>query len=303
MFYYGFRYYDPDTGRWLNRDPIGINGGLNLYGMVANSPLNYIDLLGLDLYAIDGTGNHTSAGSNIPRFVARYSDGNASYFGGPGNPVDGKGFLGKSSGLGSAGIVDAIVEQICKDFASNQNIKIDLVGFSRGAAIANEIATKLSEDGCKCDPIFRRNGVRYTIKKPKVRFLGLFDTVHSFPRYVSWAWNDETIPSNVENSAHALALDETRSLFRPSMLQPDPNSTNHSERWFTGRHSDVGGHRNMNQNLSRIALRWMVETAVNAGVKMDAVGLITDGEIQQLSSQNQLTPGPENTDGTQLFND
>jgi RHS repeat-associated protein len=44
--YYGFRYYDPTTGRWLSRDPIGENGGLNLYGFVDNDGINYIDDLG-----------------------------------------------------------------------------------------------------------------------------------------------------------------------------------------------------------------------------------------------------------------
>lgn len=42
-----FRAYDPHTGRWLSRDPIGEKGGVNLYGFVANSPLNKIDSLGL----------------------------------------------------------------------------------------------------------------------------------------------------------------------------------------------------------------------------------------------------------------
>ncbi len=39
-------YYSPETGRWLNRDPIGENGGVNLYGIVANDPVNHIDVLG-----------------------------------------------------------------------------------------------------------------------------------------------------------------------------------------------------------------------------------------------------------------
>jgi RHS repeat-associated protein len=43
-----FRAYDSDLGRWLNRDPIGEEGGLNLYGYVGNDPLNWIDPLGLD---------------------------------------------------------------------------------------------------------------------------------------------------------------------------------------------------------------------------------------------------------------
>jgi RHS repeat-associated protein len=47
LYYYGFRYYDPQTGRWPSRDPIGELGGLNLYGMVGNDAVNEIDLLGL----------------------------------------------------------------------------------------------------------------------------------------------------------------------------------------------------------------------------------------------------------------
>jgi RHS repeat-associated protein len=47
MRYYGFRYYNPTTGRWLSRDPIGEKGGLNLYGMVRNNPLSFVDILGL----------------------------------------------------------------------------------------------------------------------------------------------------------------------------------------------------------------------------------------------------------------
>ena len=47
MFFYGFRYYDPETGRWPSRDPIEERGGLNLYGMVANNSVNAWDYLGL----------------------------------------------------------------------------------------------------------------------------------------------------------------------------------------------------------------------------------------------------------------
>jgi RHS repeat-associated protein len=38
LLYYGYRYYDPGTGRWPNRDPIGQWGGDNLYGFVGNAP-------------------------------------------------------------------------------------------------------------------------------------------------------------------------------------------------------------------------------------------------------------------------
>jgi len=42
-----FRAYDTAHGRWLNRDPIGELGGINLYGYVNGNPINRIDPLGL----------------------------------------------------------------------------------------------------------------------------------------------------------------------------------------------------------------------------------------------------------------
>jgi RHS repeat-associated protein len=45
--YYGFRYYQPSTGRWLSRDPFEERGGANLYGFVENGPVCAIDRLGL----------------------------------------------------------------------------------------------------------------------------------------------------------------------------------------------------------------------------------------------------------------
>jgi RHS repeat-associated protein len=42
-----YRAYDPDTGRWLSRDPIGEDGGLNLYGYVGNQLVSLWDPIGL----------------------------------------------------------------------------------------------------------------------------------------------------------------------------------------------------------------------------------------------------------------
>jgi RHS repeat-associated protein len=49
LYYYGYRYYDPVTGRWPSRDPIGERGGMNLYGFVFNQGTKLVDLLGLEL--------------------------------------------------------------------------------------------------------------------------------------------------------------------------------------------------------------------------------------------------------------
>lgn len=51
LLYYGHRYYNPSTQRWLNRDLIEEAGGINLYGFVGNDGVNYTDLLGMQVWA------------------------------------------------------------------------------------------------------------------------------------------------------------------------------------------------------------------------------------------------------------
>lgn len=60
LFYYGYRCYDPLTGRWPSRDPIGERGGVPLYGFVRNDPVQHIDEDGL----IQGEIGY-SAGANL----------------------------------------------------------------------------------------------------------------------------------------------------------------------------------------------------------------------------------------------
>ena len=47
LYYYGYRWYDPKTGRWISRDPIEENGGFNLYEFVSNNVVNRHDHFGL----------------------------------------------------------------------------------------------------------------------------------------------------------------------------------------------------------------------------------------------------------------
>ena len=44
LYFYRARYYSPHTGRFLQEDPIGFQGGnLNLYAYVGNNPINFVD--------------------------------------------------------------------------------------------------------------------------------------------------------------------------------------------------------------------------------------------------------------------
>ena len=46
------RYYDPATGRYMTTDPLGLEGGLNLFTYVDNNPINFLDILGLAKYRV-----------------------------------------------------------------------------------------------------------------------------------------------------------------------------------------------------------------------------------------------------------
>jgi RHS repeat-associated protein len=65
---FGFRDYDPQTGRWTARDPIGFSGGdSNLYGYVFSDPIQYVDPLGLETWHVpDGTHTVGREGTVVP---------------------------------------------------------------------------------------------------------------------------------------------------------------------------------------------------------------------------------------------
>jgi RHS repeat-associated protein len=47
LVYYGYRYYSPELGRWINRDPADESGGINQLAFCSNRPSNTVDSLGL----------------------------------------------------------------------------------------------------------------------------------------------------------------------------------------------------------------------------------------------------------------
>jgi len=54
LYYYGYRFYDPNLQRWPNRDPLGEINKPNLYQFVGNDPVNNVDPLGLYILDEDG---------------------------------------------------------------------------------------------------------------------------------------------------------------------------------------------------------------------------------------------------------
>jgi RHS repeat-associated protein len=106
LYYYKARMYSPALGRFLQTDPIGVAGGINLYAYVENDPVNYVDPLGLQEEVVEIVVTGTRVRVNAPQpgganIWARGGspDGNAGDGGGgqrilpgecePGNEVEG----------------------------------------------------------------------------------------------------------------------------------------------------------------------------------------------------------------------
>jgi uncharacterized protein (DUF2235 family) len=219
------------------------------------------------LYAFDGTWNsEKDAGqydknTNVVRFKDQYA-GTKFFYKGVGTRHGGLGkFFGGAFGVGGQERIEDARKDMAKQFAAGDR-DIDIVGFSRGAALAAHFANVIADDGVKV------NGV---VEKPTVRFLGVFDLVAAFgiPFNLGFNFNRMNLgyklglSDGVKYCYHALALDESRQSFRPTRLR----GRNSLEVWFRGVHSDVGG-GNDNHALNDISLRWMLSKAIASGLPM-----------------------------------
>lgn len=76
---FGARLYDPELGRWISRDPIGFAGGdTNLFGYVANDPVNFVDPSGLARCTFNGetltcTSNDGVTTVSVNAFTSQFS--------------------------------------------------------------------------------------------------------------------------------------------------------------------------------------------------------------------------------------
>jgi RHS repeat-associated protein len=95
LYYYGFRFYDPNLQRWPNPDPLGEKGGINLYRFNYNSPLYYIDPDGL---TPRGTAWGAAAGFGIGAALGGTIGGAGGTLALPGG-----GTLAGAAGVGAAG--------------------------------------------------------------------------------------------------------------------------------------------------------------------------------------------------------
>ncbi|GAA1233937.1 MULTISPECIES: DUF2235 domain-containing protein [Streptomyces] len=187
-----------------------------------------------------------------------------------------------------------------------------LFGFSRGAFTARSLAglvrncgilrrdhadrvgeawslyrDRIEKPSGAASTLFRRSFAHET----RIRFIGVWDTVGSLgipvlgPRGLEpvvnrlnrrWAFHDTKLSSWVQGAFHALAIDEQRLAFRPTLWHQQPGAAEKGQElkqvWFTGVHCDVGGGYR-ETGLSDITLLWMVDQARGYGLEFDSEAL------------------------------
>lgn len=135
---------------------------------------------------------------------------------------------------------------------------------------------------------FRRN---HSHPSRAIQFVGVWDTVGAMGIPLSFLgfledkdeFYDTEIGSNVTIARHALAIDELRSDFEPTIWHPKPG-IDIKQVWFAGAHADIGGGYPADSDgtsLSDIPLQWMMSEAKKAG-------LTTEPHLQQRLRGNAL---------------
>lgn len=209
--------------------------------------------------------------------------------------------------------------------------EIYIFGFSRGAYTARAVVGFLGAAGLlrpeHCNTENERRVWQYYRTPPKrrmpadriafghllfpdvrVQCLGVFDTVgalgipmHWFSRLnaAKYEFSDTELGANVDVALHALAIDEKRWAFQPSVWSKPPHVPNRmvEQVWFPGVHSNVGGGYDDNR-LSRIVLEWMMSRLQAGGLKLafdypylgKAAETFAEGEISESRSLPMFWP-------------
>jgi uncharacterized protein (DUF2235 family) len=179
-----------------------------------------------------------------------------------------------------------------------------LFGFSRGAFTVRSLAGLVRNSGIlqpaergrvkeafelyrdkqkPTDPGPTRFRAKHSREEFRIRFIGVWDTVGALgipilgPGWLTpawqqvnkrWSFHDTTLSSQVDGAFQALAIDEQRSVFKPTLWNQQPDAAGQvlEQAWFAGHHCAVGGGLT-DAALPDIALRWMAERAEKFGLE------------------------------------
>jgi len=181
-----------------------------------------------------------------------------------------------------------------------QGDDIFIFGFSRGAFTARSLAGMIAACGLPASPVaddtklvntafqaYRNREQRavllvslkeYNLSDAKIKMVGVWDTVGSLgiPALfggvdpVLYGFLDTTLHPNVLNACHALAIDERRKQFPPTLWTPPATPVGGQtleQVWFAGVHCDIGGGY-PETGLSDITFSWMLSKATKLGLQV-----------------------------------
>ena len=215
--------------------------------------------------------------------------------------TDWRKLTGMVSGMGISKNIQDCYRFIFDNYTAGDQIY--LFGFSRGAATVGSLSSFIHLFGILPKSRSELIGRAYRIYKIKnrekrkkkaaefvekhhtmwtrIQFLGVWDTVAALGiplkpidvivdkiPFFRHHYHDLRLPESVENAYQALAIDDERLTFHPTLW--DSKLAEHQRMkqvWFCGMHTDVGGGYR-EQQLSDIALGWMVEKATAHGLKL-----------------------------------
>jgi uncharacterized protein (DUF2235 family) len=181
--------------------------------------------------------------------------------------------------------------------------EIFLFGFSRGAYTIRALCGLINNCGILKRPeaaliqrafnLYKRSGKAYSPSGEKsiafrkqhshrsreIHFVGAWDTVGAMGIPISFLglfedkdeFYDTKIGRNIKIARHALAIDEHRSDFEPTVWQRN-DYMDLQQVWFAGAHSNIGGSYKPDKDgslLSDIALSWMRNEAGKAGLNIE----------------------------------
>ncbi|KAI1078385.1 hypothetical protein F5B20DRAFT_571631 [Whalleya microplaca] len=226
--------------------------------------------------------------------------------------------LGGAFGIGIAENIREAYAYICANYVDGD--EIILLGFSRGAFTARSIGGMISDLGLLTRegmeffyPIFKdmQNWMnpKYKDSFPQLPFTGKpkgANAVHNYreklvekgytrvrqnkgqgdPIRVKAIGVWDTVGAlgipNIEHGFHALALDETRGPFSPTLWerQPEHGSTSDLRQvWFPGSHGNIGGGW-LDQGIANITLAWMMDQLASVGCEF------VDDALERLFERN-----------------
>ena len=213
--------------------------------------------------------------------------------------------MGMAFGYGLANDIRDAYVFLMKNYSSDD--RIFLFGFSRGAYTVRAVASLLKMYGLirrdneslvpyaerlmmginRADGNHGKDVIQFfeladnfraiLSTECKPRFVGVWDTVSS----VGWVENPLKLPyisnnPDIEIGRHAVSIDERRAFFRNHLWRRPNDPTvaygpkDVKQVWFPGDHCDVGGgYPESESGLSKIALDWMIEEAVKAGLEVE----------------------------------